>query len=331
MVKNSIMGNILEVLRKNETFLISSHINPDGDSIGSQLALYSILSDLGKKVSVLNSDPVPLIYGFLPNVEVCNSEFRLEGESTFDCDVAIILDCGDLSRIGDKIAERISSECALINIDHHRGNKQFGTYNLIDVEACATAEIIFRLIEYAGMEIGQDRAVCLYTGILTDTGSFKYSNTTPEAHRIAARLIGEGVSPHRITKAVYETIPYPRAKLFGMAVGRTQISSDGKIVWTSVTGEMHAETQTGSADTEGIIDYIRSIKGIEVAIFLREIENGSFKVSLRSKSGLRVDEIASMFGGGGHKAAAGCNIPGTLDEVTHTILKAARNRMFSGN
>lgn len=340
MSRSKVMGEILRVLERYETFLISSHINPDGDAIGSQLAFYSFLSHFGKKVSVVSSDPVPLAYSFLPNFSVfcvkpmSNAGFGPVSEDGCDwenIEVAIVLDCGNLDRIGKELAARIRPEQALINIDHHLSNNYFGTHNLVDTDACATAELVFNLMEYGGIEIDRDWAVCLYTAILTDTGAFRFSNTTAEAHRIAAQLIDRGVRPDRVAELVYETIPYQRAKLFGMALETLQLSFDGKIAWMLVTNEMHRRTETGSADTEGLIDYVRSLKGIETAILFRETENGDIKVSLRSKDDLySVDRIAAMFGGGGHRTAAGCVISEPLDKATDMILEAVRSGINSG-
>ncbi len=321
------------VLEEAETFLISSHVNPDGDAIGSQIAFYSFLSDLGKVVSVVNSDPVPSIYRFLPNVEV----FRIEstentdiGSDAYtpweDIEVAIILDCGELKRVGEDLAARIRPRRGIINIDHHLSNRYFGTHNLVDADACATAELVFHLMEYGGIEMGRDRAMCLYTAILTDTGCFKYNNTTAEAHRISARLIQEGVRPDLIAELVYEVTPYEKARLFGMALETLRLSLDGKIAYMWVTQEMHKQTGTSSEDTDGFIDYIRSLKDIEVAIFYRETEKGDIKVSLRSKSDLDVNQIAATFGGGGHQAAAGCTISKPLEEAIDTIVEAVARR-----
>lgn len=322
-------------MRQNETFLISSHINPDGDAIGSQLAFYSFLSDLGKKVSVIDSDPVPFAYSFLPNAAVLQSVYptsnkeaaksetqNLDIESMCDVEVAIILDCGNLDRIGDRLAKHVHPSKALINIDHHLGNQNFGSYNLVNTGVCATGAIAFNLMESSDIEISRDQAICLYTAILTDTGSFKYSNATPEAHRIAAKLIERGVEPAGIAESIYDTIPHRRAKLLGIALERLQLSPNGKTVWTTVTREMYELTETGGADTEGIIEYIRSLKNTEVAILFRELENGDIKVSLRSKRGLDVEQIAAMFDGGGHKAAAGCTISQPLDKTIDVILEA---------
>ena len=336
MPKSKSMGDIWEVLEGARTFLISSHVNPDGDAIGSQIALYSFLSDLGKVVSVVNSHPVPSVYRFLPNVEV----FRIESTENTDIgsgactrwedvEVAIILDCGELKRVGENLAAKIRPRRGIINIDHHLSNRYFGTYNLVDADACATAELIFHLMEFGGIEIGRDRAMCLYTAILTDTGCFRFRNATAEAHRISARLIQEGVRPDVVAELVYEVTPYGKARLFGMALETLRLSLDGKLAYMWVTQEMHRQTGTGSEDTDGFIDYIRSLKDIEVAIFFRETDKGDIKVSLRSKSDLDVNQIAATFGGGGHQAAAGCNISEPLDEAIDTVVEAVARRYRS--
>ena len=330
MVEPKIMGEILEVLKENETFLISSHINPDGDAIGSQLAFHSLLSSLGKKVSVVDSDPVPFAYSFLPNVAVLQCVNPTSGNvrrwtpasGMQDVDVAVILDCGNLDRIGNELAKRIHPRKALINIDHHQGNERFGTHNLVDVDACATGELVLELIEYSGMEVNRDQAACLYTAILTDTGCFRYPNTTARTHIMVARLIDRGAQPAQIAESVYETIPHQRAPLFGMVLETLQLSLNEKIAWVSVTSEMYERTGTLSSDTEGIIEYIRSLRGVEVAILFRELEDGAIKVSLRSKRGLDVALVAAMFGGGGHKAAAGCTIAEPMDKVIEMVLDA---------
>ena len=320
------MGDVWEVLEEAETFLISSHVNPDGDAIGSQIAFHSFLSDLGKVVSVVNSDPVPSVYRFLPNTEVFRIESTSNTEDVYnhwdDVEVAIILDCGELKRVGENLAERIRPSLGLINIDHHLSNGYFGTHNLVDTDACATAELVFHLMEYGGIEMGRDHAICLYTAILTDTGCFRYSNATPEAHRISARLIQEGVRPDVVAELVYEVTPYGKARLFGMALETLRLTLDGKIAYMSVTQEMHKRTETGSEDADGFTDYIRSLKDIEVAIFFRETEKGDIKVSLRSKSDLDVNQIAAIFGGGGHQAAAGCVIAKPLDKTIDMVVEA---------
>ncbi len=329
--KLEIIEEILGVIRQYETFLISSHINPDGDAIGSQLAIYSFLSDFGKKVSIINSNPVPYDYKFLLesglSYATLNSEIGFgitsgDGRSWDDVEVAIILDCGNLNRVGKELATRIKPKCALINIDHHIGNENFGTHNLVNPDACASGELIFQLMEYGGLEINQYSATCLYTAILTDTGSFKFANTTAEAHNIAARLIDAGARPNWIAEKVYEVVPYQRAKLFGMALEALRLDHNGKVAYMWVTRGMFDQTGAGSEDTEGFVEYVRSLRDIEVAIFFRELEDSGVKVSLRSKGDIDVNKIAVKFGGGGHQAAAGCVISESLDKSIDMVLSA---------
>jgi phosphoesterase RecJ-like protein len=334
MIETEIMEEILEVIIKHDNFIISSHINPDGDAIGSQLAFYSLLSDLGKSVSVVNSTPLPADYAFLPNSSVfhlftgSDEHQVLTSELSFqDIEVAIILDCGNLNRIGDNLVKRVHPKVALVNIDHHESNDKFGTYNMVDADACATAELIFNLMEHGKMPIGKDRAICLYTAILTDTGSFRFSNTKANTYRIAARLVEEGAQPDQIAGLVYEVIPYKKAKLFGMFLNTLQTSPDGKIAWAYITKDMFEQTNTSSEDMDDFIDYIRSIKGVDLAMLLRELDEGGFKVSLRSKTNLRVDKICAMFNGGGHQAAAGCTIRKPLEKAVDMMLNAIKSEM----
>lgn len=325
MPKSETIQNILNVIREHKVFLISSHINPDGDSVSSQLAFYSFLSELGKKAYIFDSDLMPLHYKFLPYANAYQTE--LDNQSLNNVEVAIILDCGNLNRIGNRILEKIGPECIIINIDHHSSNDYFGKYNLVDVNASATSEIIFGFIRKSGLRISYERAVCLYTGIVMDTGCFKFANTNAKSHRIVAQLIKEGVKPERISELIYDIIPYQKAKLFGKVLDTLQISSDGKIAYVSITNEMYKQTKSEVADTEGFIDYVRSLDGIEVALLFRETDSDNIKVSLRSKKRdhdrqpINVDQIAKEFDGGGHQVAAGCVVSEPLNKAIHIILQ----------
>lgn len=318
---------ILEIIRKHEVFMISSHINPDGDSISSQLAFYSFLSELGKKVYILNTDIIPSLYEFLPYTDTYQTELDFSDQSKLnDVEVAIILDCGNLNRIGDRILAKIQPEWTIINIDHHSSNDYFGSYNFVNVNASATSEIVFGFIRESNLKIGYDRAVCLYTGIVMDTGCFKFTNTTAEAHRVVAQLIEEGIKPDKITELIYDITPYREAKLFGKVLETLKLSHDGKIAYVSITNEMYRKTQTEAADTEGFIDYVRSLDGIEVALLFRETDNGNIKVSLRTKNKLdkkpiNASQIANEFGGGGHPNAAGFVISKPLEDTIDVVLK----------
>lgn len=333
MSKQEEIDEILKLFKKFDVFSISSHINPDGDAIGSQIAIYSLLLDFGKKVYILNSDPIPFTYNFLPYIDNYQWGDCVENYPS-NIDVAIILDCGNMKRIGERLANKTKPKHAIVNIDHHLNNSYFGTHNLVDEKACATSELVFNLIDQSGIGLGYERAISLYSGIITDTGSFKYKNTTAQAHIITAKLIEEGIQPDFVAEMIYSVIPYKKAKLFGLALESLTLSEDGKIAWISISKEMFKKTGTSSADTDEFIDYVRSVKDIQVAIMFKENENGSVKVSLRSKNSkmgsyVSVDQIASAFGGGGHQMAAGCVVPGPLNSAINTIIKAVSDLLSS--
>ncbi|MBM3237827.1 bifunctional oligoribonuclease/PAP phosphatase NrnA [Candidatus Poribacteria bacterium] len=309
-----VIEEILRVLENHNKFVISTHISPDGDALGAQLGLLSFLNDLGKQVWAVNTDPVPAVYKFLPFSDVISSS----PPALFD--ILIVVDAGSLVRIGDDLSKVLLPEKAIINIDHHVTNDRFGNYNWIDADACAVSELIYQLIKRHGMSIGQKRASCLYTGIMTDTGGFRFSNTTPVAHRIAAELIAEGISVDEIYRFVYESLPSSRIKLLGLVLSTLQVSLDGKIAWICVTQNMYERTGTTQEDTENFIDYVKSIATVEVALFFVELKSGKTKVSFRSKNEFDVSKVAANWGGGGHQRAAGCTIKASIDETEKIVI-----------
>ncbi|MBC8235198.1 bifunctional oligoribonuclease/PAP phosphatase NrnA [bacterium] len=317
---------ILRVIENHNKFVISTHISPDGDAIGAQLGLYSFLKELGKQVWVINADPVPYGYAFLPFSDIISS--KLPPESF---EILIVVDAGSLMRIGDELSKVLLPEKSIINIDHHVTNDKFGHYNWVDADACAASELIYKLIKRHGMNIGQKRAICLYTGIMTDTGCFRFSNTTPETHRIVAELIAEGVSAEEISRFVYENLPSSRIKLLGLVLSTLQVSLDEKIAWIRVTQNMYASTSTNKEDTENFIDYVKFIDTVEIALFFVELKSGKTKVSFRSKNEFDVSKIAVKFGGGGHQRAAGCTIEASVDETEKTVVANIQKELTSFN
>lgn len=310
------LKEIAKVIRENKSFFITSHIRPDGDSIGSQLVLMRILEKLGKEVTIANHDPVPKIYDLLPGKERIKQELPKNREF----DVTLVLDSPELSRLGST-AEIIRKAKVIVNIDHHLGNEKFGKYNYVDTEASAVGEQIYELTKVMGLEIDKEIALCLYVGILTDTGSFRQSNTTSRTHEIAAHLMKIGdLKPAQITHQVYE-IQLPSAiKLLSMTLNTLERSEDGRIAWMTISDKMFKETGTTKEETENFIDYVRSVKGSEVAILFTEMAKDEVKVSFRSKSSANVNSIAKVFGGGGHLKAAACTIKGDLEEVKKNVL-----------
>ncbi len=317
------LKKIVEVIRENESFFITSHIRPDGDSIGSQLALKRILEKLGKEVTIANHDPAPKTYDFLSGRESIKQELPKNREF----DVAFVLDSPELSRLGST-KETIKKAKVIINIDHHLGNKKFGKYNYVNTKASAVGEEIYELTKVIGFKIDREIALCLYVGILTDTGSFRQSNTTSRSHEIVADLMKIGdLKPAQITHQVYETQLPSAIKLLSMTLDTLERSEDGQIAWMTITDEMFKETGTTKAETENFINYVRSVKGSEVAILFTELAKDEVKVSFRSKSSADVNRIAKTFGGGGHLRASACTIKGDLEEVKEKVLAEVEKQL----
>jgi phosphoesterase RecJ-like protein len=308
--------DIIAALRRCERILISVHKNPDGDALGSQIALMLALEKLNKTVVSQNIDPVPEIYRFLPASSRIKTGSTVEGRH----DAIAVLDA-DPSRTGlfddgDYPAE------VRINIDHHITNRAEWPLTWLDPSASATGEMVYNLIKQLGVAMDRDIALCLYTAIFTDTGSFRYSNTTPKSMRIAAELIEAGADPWLVTENVYESFAYRRIKLLGNVLTGMERSKDGKIAWVVVTQELYQRFGASSEDTENFINFVRATKDVEVAILFRQTAALQYKISLRSKGRIDLSGLAQSLGGGGHKNAAGSVLNGTLDEVKKRVIDA---------
>lgn len=307
-------------IKKFDKFLISSHINPEGDAIGSQVALVSLLKKLGKEVVILNESPVPHVLQFMKGTEHILKEIPHD----FNFQAVIVLDCPDLSRIG-RIKEYLDRAHVVINIDHHISNENFGKINWVSPEKSSAGEMVYELFTLFKIKINLDEAIALYVAIMTDTGSFKYTNTSSKTHRIAAELIDIGVKPYEIYGRIYETSTIHDTSLLGEALATLRLSDDGKIAWMWVTKEMLKKTKASLESTEGIINFGRSIEGVEVAILFRETgTEGRVKVSFRSKGKADVNKLAGFFNGGGHTTASGCNVSGEMGDVEKKVLEKAK-------
>jgi len=305
---------ILSEIKKRESFLITTHINPEGDAIGSALALAIALSSIGKRVSVCTMDPIPKILRFLPYSAIVR---QIKGVDEW-FDAVITVDCGDLERVGFLVKDKIPAD-VLINIDHHITNLGFGTLNFV-AEAVAAAELVYQIIRKLGIPVTPEIATCIYTAIMTETGSFRYSNTTHHAFRVAEEMVSFGANPWVIAEQVYNRNSMGRIKLLGQILANLGISDDGKISWIIVREQMYKDTGTAKEDVEDIINFPRSIEGVEVAVLFRE-SGHDWKISLRSNGRVDVSTLASEFGGGGHSMAAGCMIKGkSLEEVMRQVV-----------
>jgi phosphoesterase RecJ-like protein len=312
------MDTVIERMIKSQTLLLTAHINPDGDAVGSLISLCLGLQQYGKSVTMYSESPIPAVYRFLPGVGRVQQDLPPDDE----WDTMVVLDCGDFDRIG-AIADRFRDFPAIINIDHHLTNTSFGHFQLVDPAACSSAEIIYRLLKHLNVEIDPAIAVSIYTGILTDTGSFRFANTNSAAYAICSEMVQCGVDPFTVAQHVYGTYSLGRIKLLNMALDSIEISNNGKLSLMTLTNEMFTQTDTNAEDVDGMINYAKRIEDVRVAALILENANGAshkrFHVSLRSDGTVDVAEIAASFGGGGHFNAAGFGVESSLSELKKTL------------
>ncbi len=305
---------IAKIIKEGRRFLVASHENPDGDALASTLALANALREMGKEAVAYNVDGVPEGFAFLPGASTVVRE--LEGREPFDA--CFVLDAGELRRAGN----HLRSVCrTLINIDHHPFSEDFGEIYFVDEKASATGALIYRILKGMDHPISDAVAPCLYTAILSDTGSFRYSNADPEAFHIAAEMVRGGVDPWSVASGLYESQDEKRLQLLARALATLTTSSCGRLASVSVTTAMMEETGAGPEHTDGFVNYPRSIRGVEVGLFFRQIGPNAFKVGFRSKGAVDVGALARELGGGGHHNAAGAVVEGTLEQVRSAVLK----------
>jgi phosphoesterase RecJ-like protein len=311
-------AQIGQVLREHLTFAILSHVRPDGDALGSQLALGLSLERLGKTVRVWNEDGMLEKYNFLPRAELITKP----PSAKEDVDVVVALDTAVETRLGTP-RDAIGSAKLWINIDHHPSNPGYGDLVYIDPTSPATGQILFELITSEKLPLTQEIAENLYVAISTDTGSFQYPNTTTRTFEIAAELTRAGVDIGRISQLLYENYPRRRIELLRELLGTMRFEGDGRVASFSLNLEMAKRLGVLPEDNEGLIDHLRAIRGVVVAVFFEELADGKVRVSMRSKNEKAdVCAICMKFGGGGHTLAAGARVRGTLAEVEKKVLEA---------
>lgn len=314
------MNQIIHHLKNSNNLFLATHTNPDGDAIGSLIAMGLSLEALNKRTTLYNESPIPAVYRFLPFADRIVQ--YVDKANIYD--TAIILDCSDLERIG-KAVSMVNKIPIVINIDHHITNTCYGDFQLIKTSACATTEIVYKLMKDMAVPINKAIAASIYTGILTDTGSFRFSNTNRAAFEICEEMVELGVDPYSIAQHVYGTYSLGRIKLLNMALDSIEISYNGRLSMMTLTRDMFYETDTRTEDADGLINYAKSIEDVRVAVLIQELQNKNkqFHVSLRSNGTVNVAEIASSFGGGGHFNAAGFSIESTLSDLKSQIFKLA--------
>lgn len=304
---------IKNALKGAKSAIIATHVDPDGDAIGSMLALGMILERLKFETYYYSADSVPQIYKFLAGSE----KIKRQVTDFHHFDLGFVVDASDLSRTGDKIdLKKITAK--IINIDHHPDNTQFGDINCVRRSSCV-GELIFDLARFFKIKVDRPMADCLYTSIITDTGNFRYDNTSVKTFLIAAELVKAGVNTAELTTHIYDTKTVSAVRISARALANIRFSDDRKAAWTAVTEAMMAEANAKPEDLIGIIDAVRSIEGVEVAVFFRE-EKGKIKINFRSKERVNVSEIARRFGGGGHIKASGAVVSGKLEEVEALVV-----------
>jgi phosphoesterase RecJ-like protein len=310
---------ICELIRAHKTFLVLTHYRPDGDAVGSQLAIVLLLKDLGKQVEAWNDDEVPAKFGFLPHTELVT---KPPAEKK-DFDVVIAIDVSTWARVGTAM-QRIGEIKSFVNIDHHISNEKYAAINWIDPESAASGQMVYELIKRGGFNLTKEIATCLFAAVSTDTGSFTYSNTRAETFRVAAELVATGIDVGEVCRHIYESYPFARLQLLQKALADITLADNSHIAYCWVTNEMFEESGAKREDTEGLIDYARSIDGVCVAVLFEELtEPNKVRISLRSKHpNVDVNAVARRFGGGGHREAAGARIAGDMREIEAKVLAA---------
>lgn len=311
-------------IQGGNNFLVIAHVQPDGDAISSTLAVGWLLRQWKKSFVMVNEDGVPSKLGYLPVSEQIRSDTETVAAQPFDA--VICVDCADYARIG-KITEWIAENNRILNIDHHPTNDRYGEVAVIREDAAATVEILFDMITSYGLALDLDVATVLYTGLLTDTGGFRYSNTTPHVMSIASELLKYGVNGNVIAERLLEKISMAQMQLIRLGLSRLSFSEDQRIGWLYITPEDMQETGALDEDLEGLVNYPRNIEGVEVGLLFKKIDQVEVKVSLRSVGLVNVAEIARSFGGGGHVRAAGCRVSGKLDKVITNVIERVKQSL----
>ncbi len=318
-----IRAPIVAALRSKRRFLVTTHKRPDGDALGSALACYHALAAQGKTVVVVGGRPSEH-YAFLPGADVVRTR-----ASRDPYDVLLALDCDGPTRMA--VSPVVAARAPLtISIDHHGSREPFGDLRWIDTGASATGELVYLLLRDLGAPITADIATCLYCAIATDTGFFRFPNTTPRAFDVCARLLRAGADPSEVAVKAYEERSLAALALMGRALERAQLHADGRIIASCLGPGDFAATGATSGDTEGIIDRLKFVRGVRVAVLLRDVGEDGIHVSLRAMDDLDVAAVAAAFGGGGHRLAAGCTLAGPLDKACSRVISAVARRLDGG-
>jgi phosphoesterase RecJ-like protein len=314
-----LLAQTAEAIRTRQRFVIASHVRPDGDAVGSQMAMAYALKHLGKDVRVVSRDAAPPPLLVFPGV----SEIEIVDRVDDPGDAVIVMESGDLLRTGVSGLER----GFVINIDHHVGNSMFGAINWFDVSAAACGEMVFDLVRELGVPLTHDIAVHLYVAILTDTGSFHHSNITPRTFEICKQCVEAGVNPSAVARSVFDSNNLGRLKLMGAILSRMHIDSSGRLATVSVDEELVTSCNGTYEDTEGLINLPLTVREIQAVVFFKQVGVNDWRVSMRSKGDVNINAVAKEFGGGGHKNASGCSASGSLEDLKRIFQQKITQQM----
>lgn len=317
------LSQVVELIDSKQRFAITSHARPDGDSLGSSLGLYWLLRALDKDPEVIMRDAVPPAYRKLPGAK----DVRVTPVIDEAYDAVFVIECSDVTRPGITHLDKQF----VVNIDHHSTTALFGTINWIDSTASAVGEMIYNLCKAIGVRVTREIAECVYTALITDTGSFHYSNTSERTFKVASELVRAGVKPAKISQAVFSSYTWSKIELLGAVLATVKRDETGRVAWMRQTLEMQARANASEEDSDGFVNYPLSVGCVEAVAFLKESASGVYRTSLRSKGDVNVAKVAEKFGGGGHRNAAGCTLRGTWEEAETAIVQrlqaAVENRL----
>ena len=310
------LSQVVELIENKQRFGITTHIKPDGDGVGSSLGLCWLLRSLGKSAEVIVHGEIPLAYRSLPGAEEIRNVEKVDGEY----DAVFVIECSDLERPGIAGLE----DEFTVNIDHHATSEHFGTINWIDSTASAVGEMIYNLCKAIGGRVTKEIAECVYMALVTDTGSFHFSNTTERTLKVASELIKAGVKPASISEAVYNNYPWSRIELMRQVLDTVRRDDSGKVAYLRQTLKMREQAGAVDGDNNGFVNIPLAAREILAAVYMREVGGNKYRVSLRSKGDINVAKVAERFGGGGHRNAAGLQIEGDWDEKEAELVSAVR-------
>ena len=314
-------SKIEQIISENEKIFISTHINPDGDSIGSAFAMYHYLKNLGKDCRIINHSEVPLVYSFLNEKEIFNEVNDESIAFIKNADLGVILDIGDFYRLGEVANVIESTTVETINIDHHPlTENDFFTHNFVNLDASSVGEILYSYFSSLGSDIiDKEMMLGIYSAVLTDTGSFRFSNTNQLSHEIAVDAIKMGINISEVYQNIYENSSVSRIKLLGNVIQKLNFDCNGELLWFSLNNDMVKEVDGTNQDFDGFTDFFRGIQGVEIALMLYDLK-GKVRLSFRSKGKYKVNDVAKKMGGGGHPFAAAALVDGEFSDVKSTVL-----------